>query len=123
MKRLTIIAALSIAATITSPAIAGFVTGQDLNDWASADARIKAHTATDDDVWPSAELAGYVLGVYDGFVMAPSKANCFQHATAGQVKSIIVRYVAAHPEQWDRSGVLLATEALYEACKKNLRNR
>lgn len=103
----------------SSPASAAFVNGQDLAAWSSAYERAAAGVANTSDFGPASELRGFVIGAYDQLESNAPVRKCFVNPTKGQVTQIVVNYVKAHPEQWDRPGVTLIYAALLQACKSN----
>jgi len=48
--------------------------------------------------------------------------NCLASLTIGQAGAILDKYVADHPERWDKQIMDLAEEAFNDACAKRAKN-
>ncbi|MFL5007489.1 MAG: Rap1a/Tai family immunity protein [Microvirga sp.] len=59
---------------------------------------------------------GYVAGVFDYYKMIGGKTVCLpEHATAGQVRDVVCRYVREHPEERHETAAWSVRTALEEA--------
>ena len=110
--------ALAISVACSSDALAFYVTGNQLNLWIEARARIEAGNPQSTDFQYAAFLQGYILGVYDQWDVEQDLSMC-RLSVAGQLVAVVAQYVEAHPEKWAKPAALLVQQALVEACKKN----
>ena len=92
--------------------------GNKLREWVDADNRISANRVREGDWQGAASLQGYVTGVIDtldGVLICPTEG-----VKVGELVDIVSRYVADHPEEWNRSAALIVRSALEPVfpCKK-----
>jgi hypothetical protein len=109
---------LLAAVFVTSPAFAtSYQIGHDLLDGSRANDRLESNPGNAGDAWLAGVFNGYVLGVSEaisGLYACPNKVK------AGQIITVVQKYLKAHPERLDSDGAVLVTKALSEAfpCKK-----
>lgn len=121
--RILAIVALALSLFISSFSHAYFYSGNDLKKWIDARERIDAGRSLRTDHQADAALMGYIMGVYDSLEMdlGVNLKKCWmgRNPTVGQLTAIVSKYLKEHPEKWTSSAVLIITEAITDACKKN----
>lgn len=116
--RRSVIVALILAGVIlpTQPAIAGFYSGNELQEKCGA-------TAGSRDYYQNTALCfGFVAGVSGTLSMMSGAGKGYpycppQQITLGQATDIVRKYLNEHPEERHLDGITLATVALLNAFK------
>lgn len=107
--RIFLIALISVGA---QSAHAGFKTGADLAQMATAFSKTWTHQNTGDahENVDGSVFMGYVLGVVDA---TDGKYECLPSTvTAGQLAAMAAKYIDDHPEEWNAPGPSLIVRSL-----------
>lgn len=118
-RKLLLIVVISSSFTAPGVSYAEFWYGQSLVEWArSYDRVINDANFTVSDLSNQSMILGYVTGINDGLegliICTP------QQVTAGQLVSIVEKYLRDNPDKWNQVASIIVKDALVSAfpCKQ-----